>query len=781
MSSITRMDIVDIELNSGNVHRSWLNHSIGSGDNNANGFGVRLFRNGEPVNIGAGWVQGFFRNSQGENIALTQHGAIAGNEAYVVLPQACYNYDGPFTLAIKLVSEGSTNTVTMRIVDGMVDNTNTDSAVAPTGTVPTYQEILAVYNQLLEDVEDYEEVVANQDQEIDDLKSAIGSPINSDSLLLYNAYDESNALKGYVLSLNTITHILSISPDSRFGISNKIAVPPGYKVWPTGTVNGNRQTNSACRSYYVTDRTGVCIDSGTDVGALSYTNTGDELVFIQYIIFVDHPDTTVTDLEIIVLPSSTPVSPMPYKPFGTLKYNVDNEISVMQENIKNNEISEKFVDSLILYNLYNNNLALKGVTLVYDSVNNVVNEQENANFDTTDYILIPPGYTVFSCAFVNNVTSRSIINSARAYFVYDKNKAYKSHNLDMSVMTYSNTGTEPVYIRYVMFSASNPNYTIYDFVIRMYKTSESDRLKLSRYFDYGTSLDRVLYMEEYNPSNYMVIAHQLGMGLGPGNTLPAFRASVRKGFRYVEFDVQKTLDGKFVLSHDDELWVLTGNIIDLDKNSSSHTTIFISQKNYNSLLSYDFGADYSATFAGTKICLLDDLLLQCKKLDIIPVMDVKYLASEEDVKAIISKFRQYGLDKKAIYTTYYSEAIDSSWHVLEYLIDNLKGCKIQGAAFAGAQDTWADIKAIITSMETHNEGRSNELLLYLDGSLLSEFNDDLIKEDIGIIAAGGNQSSGNMNTLLTNVPNAKGYLINNGYFVGKDLVNYVQNQLWPRV
>lgn len=147
--AIYREDIIDIELESGTVNRSFMLRSIGNQDNNANAFGVRLFRNSEPVDVGAGWVQGFFRNSQGQNIALMDHGVIDGNKAYVILPQACYNYDGPFTLAIKIVSEGSANTVTMRIVDGVVDNTNTGSAVAPTETVPTYQEILAVYEQMV--------------------------------------------------------------------------------------------------------------------------------------------------------------------------------------------------------------------------------------------------------------------------------------------------------------------------------------------------------------------------------------------------------------------------------------------------------------------------------------------------------------------------------------------------------------------------------------------------------------------------------------------------------
>ena len=147
MDDIKRLDIVAIELNSGNLHRSWLNHSIGSGDIQANAFGVDIFRDGQAVNLGGGSVQGYFRDPQGNNIAITTGNTISGNRAYVVLPQACYNYEGQFTLAIKVIGGGVTGT--MRIVDGIVDNTNTGSAVAPTGTVPTYQEVLAVYDQMV--------------------------------------------------------------------------------------------------------------------------------------------------------------------------------------------------------------------------------------------------------------------------------------------------------------------------------------------------------------------------------------------------------------------------------------------------------------------------------------------------------------------------------------------------------------------------------------------------------------------------------------------------------
>lgn len=154
--AIYKENIVNIDLNSGTIFRSFVNRAIGSGDDDADRFGVCVFRGSDPVNLTGVSCQGFFRNSRGENIALTSHGTVQGNKAFVTLPQACYNYDGQFTLAIKLVGGGVTGT--MRIVDGMVDNTHTGSAVAPTESVPTYQEILAIYEEMVEATEAAEEI-----------------------------------------------------------------------------------------------------------------------------------------------------------------------------------------------------------------------------------------------------------------------------------------------------------------------------------------------------------------------------------------------------------------------------------------------------------------------------------------------------------------------------------------------------------------------------------------------------------------------------------------------
>ena len=141
-----KQDIVDINLNTGNIFRSFLPHSIGYKDDDADRFGIRAFRDGEPVDLSGVSCQAIFMNPNGTNIALTSYGTVSGNVAYVTLPPACYDYEGQFCLAIKLVGGGVTGTV--RIVDGMVVNTGVSGAVAPTAAMPTYQEVLSVYEQV---------------------------------------------------------------------------------------------------------------------------------------------------------------------------------------------------------------------------------------------------------------------------------------------------------------------------------------------------------------------------------------------------------------------------------------------------------------------------------------------------------------------------------------------------------------------------------------------------------------------------------------------------------
>lgn len=147
---IYKEDIVNVELETGTIHRSFLCQAIGKGDHYANRFGVALVRNGEAVTIdGNASCQGLFMAPDGNNILIsgTDFTGVSGNKAWVQLPQACYNVEGKFTLAIKVLGYGIVGTY--RIIDGVVDNTGVTGAVAPVETVPTYQEIISLYNEMV--------------------------------------------------------------------------------------------------------------------------------------------------------------------------------------------------------------------------------------------------------------------------------------------------------------------------------------------------------------------------------------------------------------------------------------------------------------------------------------------------------------------------------------------------------------------------------------------------------------------------------------------------------
>ena len=150
--AIYNEDIVNIDLTSGTIFRSFINRSIGKGDIKANRFGVRVFRDGSPVNVGALSCQGYFSAPNGANISITgsDYTGTDGNKAWVQLPQACYNYDGQFSLSIKIIDISGGITGTVRIVDGTVDNTGTDNAIVPPPDAPTWEEIIAAYDEMLE-------------------------------------------------------------------------------------------------------------------------------------------------------------------------------------------------------------------------------------------------------------------------------------------------------------------------------------------------------------------------------------------------------------------------------------------------------------------------------------------------------------------------------------------------------------------------------------------------------------------------------------------------------
>lgn len=140
MDSFRRIDIVEINLDKGNLHRSFVNKQIGEGDQNGNVFGGFLIKNGGPVDITGSTVTGYFIRS--DNSCVVIEGDASGNEFMVTLPAQCYAVEGNFSLAIKVT--GSEKTETMRIIDGTVVNTATGTVIDPGSIVPDLEELMDV-------------------------------------------------------------------------------------------------------------------------------------------------------------------------------------------------------------------------------------------------------------------------------------------------------------------------------------------------------------------------------------------------------------------------------------------------------------------------------------------------------------------------------------------------------------------------------------------------------------------------------------------------------------
>ena len=146
--AIYKEDIVDIELSTGKIFRSFLEHTIGSGDKKANRFGIRAYRNGRPETLG-GVCGGYFIRADGTTVPITDS-AVSGNLAYVTLPEACYAVEGNFALAIKCQVEGTIST--MRIVDGVVSRTTTDAVVDPGAIIPSVEDLIEAIEEAVESI-----------------------------------------------------------------------------------------------------------------------------------------------------------------------------------------------------------------------------------------------------------------------------------------------------------------------------------------------------------------------------------------------------------------------------------------------------------------------------------------------------------------------------------------------------------------------------------------------------------------------------------------------------
>ncbi len=128
----------------------------------------------------------------------------------------------------------------------------------------------------------------------------------------------------------------------------------------------------------------------------------------------------------------------------------------------------------------------------------------------------------------------------------------------------------------------------------------------------------------------------------PENTMPAYRLSKEKGFRYVEADVSFTSDGVPVLLHDATI------------NRTSNGSGKLSEMTFAEVREFDFGAWKSPQYAGTRIPTLDEFLSYCRDNELLPYVELKKNGgyTEAQIREIVDAVEAHGLRGKASFISF---------------------------------------------------------------------------------------------------------------------------------
>lgn len=129
------------------VNVTYLHGNLFSQDNAGNTINVFVMDNGEPATIG-GTVSANVIRSDGQTVAVS--GAIEGNKAYVILPQACYAVPGVVHIIIKLTQ--NTTVTTIAAIVANVYMSTTDSVIDPGQVIPSIQALMALIEEAVDSI-----------------------------------------------------------------------------------------------------------------------------------------------------------------------------------------------------------------------------------------------------------------------------------------------------------------------------------------------------------------------------------------------------------------------------------------------------------------------------------------------------------------------------------------------------------------------------------------------------------------------------------------------------
>ena len=144
-----------------------------------------------------------------------------------------------------------------------------------------------------------------------------------------------------------------------------------------------------------------------------------------------------------------------------------------------------------------------------------------------------------------------------------------------------------------------------------------------------------------------MIAHRGNMHAAPENTLSAIRKAIDAGYWAVEFDVQLTSDGVWVLMHDSTI----------DRTSNGTGTL--RSMTFAQLRTYDYGSKWGSytwagqtvtPYAGEPIPTLEEALKLCRIGHVVPMIEIKKGGGAEytdvEIESLVNLIKKWNMVEK---------------------------------------------------------------------------------------------------------------------------------------
>ena len=174
-------------------------------------------------------------------------------------------------------------------------------------------------------------------------------------------------------------------------------------------------------------------------------------------------------------------------------------------------------------------------------------------------------------------------------------------------------------------------------------------------FNVKTRYNRSAFSDTINwaKNGVNTLAQISGAPIYPHGCKWSIIAAMYTGFDAILIDLVKTSDGKFVISHED-------NIVARAKNADGTALAAgykISKHTLAEVQALDFGYDYGIMYRGTKILSIDEALLLIKRLGLNLVVEPISSLTTAEYADLAKKVAQYGFARNVIFFGYSSNKL----------------------------------------------------------------------------------------------------------------------------